>query len=232
MGARSIGCRCRLVQPDIPASERRPTAIGNAVLFRSHAPVAQLDRVLPSEGRGQRFESSRARQKNRRPLSGPSYFSRPRGFEPLQPGGLRSTNCASNLDALAKRVRGEAPKIALRRSESILSGANTWTIPLKVSPQSPLRLRFSSVGGLGVRIGPIRSEASLLADRRRRRGSVAAAQSAEEREVRRRAHPFRMPLMVSPRSRLCLRVRRSSRARQCRLNIRDVSLGLASGSLY
>ena len=26
-----------------------------------HAPVAQLDRVLPSEGRGQRFESSRAR---------------------------------------------------------------------------------------------------------------------------------------------------------------------------
>ena len=28
----------------------------------SHAPVAQLDRVLPSEGRGHRFESCRARQ--------------------------------------------------------------------------------------------------------------------------------------------------------------------------
>ena len=27
-----------------------------------HAPVAQLDRALPSGGRGQRFESSRARQ--------------------------------------------------------------------------------------------------------------------------------------------------------------------------
>ncbi len=26
------------------------------------APVAQLDRALPSEGRGQRFESSRVRQ--------------------------------------------------------------------------------------------------------------------------------------------------------------------------
>ncbi len=28
----------------------------------SHAPVAQLDRALPSEGRGQGFESLRARQ--------------------------------------------------------------------------------------------------------------------------------------------------------------------------
>jgi hypothetical protein len=28
------------------------------------APVAQLDRALPSEGRGQRFESSRVRQYN------------------------------------------------------------------------------------------------------------------------------------------------------------------------
>ena len=32
----------------------------------AYAPVAQLDRALPSEGRGQRFESSRVRQ---------SYFS-------------------------------------------------------------------------------------------------------------------------------------------------------------
>ena len=39
--------RCRL--PPLPLSRR-------------HAPVAQLDRALPSEGRGQRFESSRARQ--------------------------------------------------------------------------------------------------------------------------------------------------------------------------
>ena len=28
----------------------------------AYAPVAQLDRALPSEGRGQRFESSRVRQ--------------------------------------------------------------------------------------------------------------------------------------------------------------------------
>ena len=31
-------------------------------MHRKQAPVAQLDRALPSEGRGQRFESSRVRQ--------------------------------------------------------------------------------------------------------------------------------------------------------------------------
>ena len=33
-----------------------------SILKREHAPVAQLDRALPSEGRGQGFESLRARQ--------------------------------------------------------------------------------------------------------------------------------------------------------------------------
>src|SRR3990172_11667965 len=31
--------------------------------YAPHAPVAQLDRVLPSEGRGRTFESCRARQR-------------------------------------------------------------------------------------------------------------------------------------------------------------------------
>ena len=35
---------------------------GRAYLCRPYAPVAQLDRVLPSEGRGHRFESCRVRQ--------------------------------------------------------------------------------------------------------------------------------------------------------------------------
>ena len=34
---------------------------------RSHAPVAQLDRVLASEARGRAFESRRARQSNQGP---------------------------------------------------------------------------------------------------------------------------------------------------------------------
>jgi hypothetical protein len=42
------------------------------------APVAQLDRVPPSEGGGQRFESSRARQTATGPCSwyGPLYLRR------------------------------------------------------------------------------------------------------------------------------------------------------------
>ena len=36
----------------------------NSAKRLANAPVAQLDRALPSEGKGQRFESSRARQSN------------------------------------------------------------------------------------------------------------------------------------------------------------------------
>jgi hypothetical protein len=49
-------------------ASRNPIATGGvAVTARlsyenSHAPVAQLDRALPSEGRGHKFESCRARQ--------------------------------------------------------------------------------------------------------------------------------------------------------------------------
>jgi hypothetical protein len=52
----------------------------------SLAPVAQLDRVLPSEGRGRTFESSRARQFSTRqiPLTAPTisraYRALPTGF--------------------------------------------------------------------------------------------------------------------------------------------------------
>src|SRR3569833_1777572 len=42
------------------------------------APVAQLDRVLPSKGRGRAFESRRARQFSRSPI----------GFSPLSLKGL------------------------------------------------------------------------------------------------------------------------------------------------
>src|SRR6516225_6177661 len=40
-----------------PLPRRQPSAI-----YTLNAPVAQLDRALPSEGRGQGFESLRARQ--------------------------------------------------------------------------------------------------------------------------------------------------------------------------
>ena len=48
--------------PDWQAAARLDAVRGRAVSSPPrYAPVAQLDRVLPSEGRGQRFESSRAR---------------------------------------------------------------------------------------------------------------------------------------------------------------------------
>ena len=42
--------------------------------FKSFAPVAQLDRALPSGGRGQRFESSRARQIKNPAICGVLYL--------------------------------------------------------------------------------------------------------------------------------------------------------------
>ena len=61
---------------------------------RQSAPVAQLDRVLPSEGRGHRFESCRARQKTQRVPSGALFVFRfPTVFEP---GSIKR---ASVLDA-------------------------------------------------------------------------------------------------------------------------------------
>lgn len=44
-------------------------------LHGAYAPVAQLDRVLPSEGRGHRFESCRVHQiRKNRTLTGVRFF--------------------------------------------------------------------------------------------------------------------------------------------------------------
>ena len=72
------------------------------VQSRSHkAPVAQLDRVLPSEGRGRKFESCRARQVQARPLSeGPSSFCIPARFQLGSPEGCVRTE----RDAVARQA--------------------------------------------------------------------------------------------------------------------------------
>ena len=48
--------------PPITTGAGRGSAAASSIAPPSRAPVAQLDRVLPSEGRGHWFESSRARQ--------------------------------------------------------------------------------------------------------------------------------------------------------------------------
>jgi hypothetical protein len=47
---------------DVTEDVESSRALKTANERRRRAPVAQLDRALPSEGRGQRFESSRVRQ--------------------------------------------------------------------------------------------------------------------------------------------------------------------------
>src|SRR3954470_11540551 len=53
------GCRCGVMVP--PAPTGAIAALARIRYLGGNAPVAQLDRALPSEGRGQKFESSRAR---------------------------------------------------------------------------------------------------------------------------------------------------------------------------
>ena len=59
----SSGLRRPMVNREPSPVVRNALRVAMSVEYRPHeAPVAQLDRVLPSEGRGHRFESCRARQ--------------------------------------------------------------------------------------------------------------------------------------------------------------------------
>jgi hypothetical protein len=73
-----------------------PQAVAASAAFRylnPHAPVAQLDRALPSEGRGQGFESLRARQGSRK---GPSFLNKV-NFECLQSAQSASSGTYPNF---------------------------------------------------------------------------------------------------------------------------------------
>ena len=75
------------------------TTVGGTSHLKVSAPVAQLDRVLPSEGRGQRFESSRARHSLRSCRTHPSDY---------QPFG-RSPDCECPLDIRFRLTLSGAP---------------------------------------------------------------------------------------------------------------------------
>src|SRR5690606_8800559 len=84
------------------------------------APVAQLDRALPSGGKGQRFESSRVRQTKKPPLRwlfGLAAYSRART-------GRRFDKLRQEFGPSRDQRRSPAGvKTPTRRFESILSGA-------------------------------------------------------------------------------------------------------------
>ena len=67
--------------------------------LKSFAPVAQLDRALPSGGRGQRFESSRARhyKYKRPPCAGVCICLCLFGLEPLTGGQRGSTESSGTI---------------------------------------------------------------------------------------------------------------------------------------
>src|SRR5581483_6609746 len=94
---------------DFRLSERRTRELSNSeprMRPSRHAPVAQLDRVLPSEGRGRRFESSPARQSfwfSRQPSDARSPFG-----IPSSPESLARVAIEGNSQALGIRPLGRA----------------------------------------------------------------------------------------------------------------------------
>ena len=89
------------------AGQRLIAALWDASL----APLAQLDRALPSEGRGQRFESSRVRHSN--PQKTLSILS--------------SRGSAKTCTVLHKRERLQALTLALHNTSAyILNGNFGW----------------------------------------------------------------------------------------------------------
>ena len=64
--ARNVGASDRNARSATAALNVRPLPLaGVSSIKNTRAPVAQLDRALPSEGKGRTFESSRARQLSR-----------------------------------------------------------------------------------------------------------------------------------------------------------------------
>ena len=77
---------------------RRCRLAALSILNVDQAPVAQLDRALPSEGRGQGFESLRARQLNQ-------WFNAGTGQHSKEPS-KRIASRRSNLERCFRRIAG------------------------------------------------------------------------------------------------------------------------------
>src|SRR5262249_52911213 len=67
-----------------PSRNCRPG--GDRLMTYLRAPLAQLDRALPSEGRGREFESRRARQRKTPSISRAAAIQRRRGAERAREG--------------------------------------------------------------------------------------------------------------------------------------------------
>jgi hypothetical protein len=90
------------------ASEVRPGRCRNGLdrLHEPHAPVAQLDRALPSEGKGHRFDSYRVRHLRTKPRTFPFAFCLPAmtacrtSLLPMIRTAWSSTSTASTIERI------------------------------------------------------------------------------------------------------------------------------------
>jgi hypothetical protein len=120
---------------------QRPSAANST----AHAPVAQLDRALPSEGRGHRFESCRVRQSQStfRTCGFRACLPRRRGFESCRVRQSQSTFRTCGFRACLPRRRGfESCRVC--QSQSTFRTCGSWaclprrrgTGPVAASPYS------------------------------------------------------------------------------------------------
>lgn len=138
------------------------------------APVAQLDRVLPSEGRGHRFESCRARHSNQSipvglpPLGGPPH-SPALSRNIARPQSRCDRDRVLNIQALKLAALGErdrtpvrATSVALRRGSGRLDASR---VPLPQSARRRCRLRACAVAGAQARERFLDPSTDLPSDR-------------------------------------------------------------------
>jgi hypothetical protein len=129
-------------------AERTTGAHANALLGEPQAPVAQLDRALPSEGRGHRFESCRVRQSTALArcfwmLSRPTVENVPTIDPTLCAGSNGFIGAAAGYSDTVMLFEGlgiRAPRLPSRCGESVQIAA-AWA----VGDGTPVQPKFGEV---------------------------------------------------------------------------------------
>jgi hypothetical protein len=114
--------------PAVPALQGRCPCPANQLNEPLKAPVAQLDRALPSEGKGHTFESCRVRQ----------CLQRCSCFQAL-PAKRPEGHFAKKLQTRERGVKLHVPPLIVRQFPD-----SFWLILKAVPPKAPVGLRLAS----------------------------------------------------------------------------------------
>jgi hypothetical protein len=139
-------CLMFCLQPPLTrVNARIPPAGGASDIMPADAPVAQLDRVLPSEGRGHKFESCRARHKINYLRNLPSVESAlgsiHRPHHPIDRLDCDATG-RTVTDPIIKARRGRAKAIQSAGADRIVGGFLQFEIlrrPAGITEPTPFR---------------------------------------------------------------------------------------------